>query len=73
MEYTIGEAVKRMTELDKHANLFEDTMQGGLGGSKNAGTSGKIDIVKLAKENPAEYRRLRKEKPELIAQAMQGK
>lgn len=74
LEYTIDEAVKRMTELDKFANLFEDTMRGGLGGSKNGGKpSGKIDVAKLARENPAEYRRLRKEQPELIAQAMRGK
>lgn len=73
MEYTIGEAVKRMTELDKYANLFEDTMRGGLGGGKNGGKpAGKIDVRKLAKENPAEYRRLRKERPDLIAAALKG-
>jgi len=74
LEYTVDEAIKRMTELDKHANLFEDTMRGGLAGSKNGGRpAGKLDIVKLAKENPAEYRRLRKESPELIQQAMKGR
>lgn len=68
MEYTIPEAVKRMTELEEYANLFKDTQKAGLGGTKNTskGGRGKVDPVKLAKENPAEYRRLRKESPELL-------
>lgn len=74
LDYTIGEAVKRMTELDKHGNLFEDTMRSGIGGGKNGGTpTGKIDIAKIAKEDPAAYRKLRKESPELIAKALQGR
>lgn len=67
MEYTVDEAVKRMTELDKFANLFVDSKRSGVGGRGNTGApAGKIDLAKLAKENPAEYRRLRREKPELI-------
>lgn len=67
MKYTVDEAVTRMTELDEHSNLFDDKQKSGLGGSKNTTTGGKkIDMAKLAKENPAEYVRIRKEQPELI-------
>lgn len=66
MKYSILEAVKRMKELPKYQNLFEDNLKGGLGGRGNVGKGTPIDVVKLAKENPAEYRRLRKEQPELI-------
>ena len=72
MEYTIEESVKRMTELDKFANLFVDQKRSGLGGRGNtgAGTSGRVDLAKLAKDNPAEFRRLRKEKPELFYKSL---
>ena len=70
MEYTIDEAVKRMKELEEHSNLFEDTMKGGLGGGKNSGGSRKIDAAKLARENPEEYRRLRKENPTALYGSM---
>jgi hypothetical protein len=67
MKYTVDEAVSRMTEMEEHANLFDDKQKPGLGGGKNTATGGKkIDVRKLAKENPAEYRRLRKESPELL-------
>jgi hypothetical protein len=70
LEYTIPEAVKRMTELEKFANLFEDTMRSGVGGSKNGGRpAGKIDITKLS---PEEYRKLRKENPGAISAALRG-
>lgn len=73
MEYTIDEAVKRMKELDEYSNLFEDTMKGGLGGSKNTGGGkGKIDAAKLARENPTEFRRLRKENPQALYGSMNG-
>jgi molecular chaperone GrpE (heat shock protein) len=65
MEYSVDEAVKRMTELPRFANLFQDTMKSGIGGSGNADPK-KTDVARLARDNPAEYRRLRKEKPELI-------
>ena len=70
LEYTIPEAVKRMTELDKFSNLFQDTMRGGMGGSKNGGKpAGKINVKQLS---PAEYRELRKNNPEKLAAAMKG-
>jgi hypothetical protein len=73
MEYTVAEAVKRMTELNKHFNLFEDTMRGGLGGSKNGGApKGKVDVARLAREDPAALRKLRKEQPEVYYAALQG-
>jgi hypothetical protein len=65
MEYSVDEAVKRMTELPRFANLFEDTMKSGIGGTGNA-DSKKVDVARIARENPAEYRRLRKEKPDTI-------
>lgn len=72
MEYTVEEAVKRMTELPQYFNLFEDTMKSGIGGQGSSGTpKGKLDVRKLASENPAEYRRLRREKPELLYGSME--
>jgi len=73
MEYTVAEAVKRMKELDEYSNLFEDTMKGGLGGGKNPGGSRKINAAELAKNNPAEYRRLRKENPAALYGSMGSK
>jgi hypothetical protein len=66
MDYSIDEAVERMRELDDFSNLFKDKMKSGLGGTKNQKTGKKVDIGELAKTNPAEYRRLRKEQPELF-------
>ena len=55
-----------MTELPRHGNLFQGGKTGGLGGSGSSGkNTGKIDLVKLAKD-PAQYRKLRKEQPELF-------
>jgi len=65
LELTIPEAVKRMTELDQFGNLFEGSKKGGVGGSGNVSAQ-KIDIAKIARENPVEYRKLRKERPELF-------
>lgn len=74
MEYTVAEAVKRMTELDKHANLFEDTMRSGLGGTQNGGApKGKVDLKRLANEDPAALRKLRKEQPDVYYAALEGK
>lgn len=67
LELTVNEAVKRMRELPKYGNLFRSPKKSGLGGSGSAGPSGKkIDIAQLAREDQAEYRKLRKEKPELF-------
>ncbi len=65
LELPIREAVKRMRELPKHGNLFEGDKAGGLGQRGNQGTPKKVDLKQLAL-NPAEYRRMRKEKPELF-------
>jgi chromosome segregation ATPase len=66
MNLTVDEAVKRMTELPHYGNLFEGTKTGGLGSSNAQGGTGKIDIAKIAKEDPARFRKLRKENPELL-------
>lgn len=67
LDLTVPEAVKRMTELPQHGNLFQGTKKGGLGGSGGtAGKTGKIDLIKIAREDPAQYRKLRKEQPELF-------
>jgi len=65
MEYSIDEAVSRMTEMKEHQNLFDDEMKSGIGGKRNVRSGKSTDLAELAK-NPAEYRRLRREKPELF-------
>ena len=65
LNLTVSEAVKRMTELEKYGNLFEGGKIGGTGGA--GGAAGKpIDLIKIAKTDPAQYRKLRNEKPELF-------
>jgi len=67
LDLTVNEAIKRMTELPQYGNLFEGGKSGGLGGNNIPGKGGsKIDIAKLARENPAEYRELRKKNPAAI-------
>jgi len=66
LELTVQETVKRMKELEQYGNLFEGGKVGGLGGTGSQTRGGKIDLVKVAKEDPARYRKLRKEKPELF-------
>ncbi len=66
LELSVSEAVKRMKELPQYGNLFEGSKHSGLGGAGNQGKSGKIDIAKLAREDQAAYRKLRKERPELF-------
>ena len=66
LELTIEEAVSRMTEIPKYGNLFKSDKKSGLGATGSVGKGNKINLVKLATENPAEYRKLRKEKPELF-------
>jgi len=66
LDLNITDAVKHMKELPQYANLFKTTAKSGIGGTGSA-TSGKVDLAKIARENPAEYRRLRKERPELFA------
>lgn len=62
LELSVPEAVKRMKELPRYGNLFEGTKIGGLGGSGSQSTGGKVDLAKIAKEDPAAYRKLRKER-----------
>jgi hypothetical protein len=67
LDLTIDEAVKRMTELPQYGNLFEGGKAGGVGGNNMHGKSaGKIDVARLARENPAKYRELRKSNPAAI-------
>ncbi|MEE9548669.1 MAG: hypothetical protein V3V68_04875 [Nitrosomonadaceae bacterium] len=68
LDLTVDEAVKRMSELPQFGNLFLGNKTGGLGGSGGTNSkTGKIDLVKIAREDPARYRKLRKEQPELFA------
>lgn len=58
----VGKAVTRMKELEKFQNLFRGQGTGGLGSSNNSAVgAGEIDVVRLAKENPALYRKYRAE------------
>lgn len=72
MKFTIDECVKRMKEIPKHQNLFKPNLKPGLGSGPNAGGPKVIDAAKLAKENPAEYRRMRREEPERLYASMKG-
>jgi len=66
LELTVNEAVGRMRELPKYANLFRTDKTGGLGSQGSAASGKKIDLAKIARENPTEYRRIRREQPELL-------
>lgn len=66
LNLTVEEAVKRMRELPQYGNLFEGGKTGGIGDT-NAGGSGRgLDLAKVAQQDPAAYRKLRKEHPELL-------
>ncbi len=68
LDLSIDEAVKRMSELPQYGNLFQGNKSGGLGGSGGTNLkTGKIDLIKIAREDPARYRELRKKQPELFA------
>lgn len=56
LELTVPEAIKRMKELEKYGNLFDGDKKGGLGGTGSQSASGKLDLAKIAKEDPARYR-----------------
>jgi len=65
---TPDEIVKRMREIRLHANLFKANVVSGLGannatGGAASGDGGPIDVSKLT---PAQYRKIRKEHPELV-------
>lgn len=71
LDLSVPEAVKRMTELDAYGNLFVSGKTGGLGGLGNVGKrTGDIDIATIARTDSAQYRKLRKEKPELFAKQL---
>jgi len=62
------EIVKRMRDLLPYANLFKSNVVSGLGannatGGLNTGSNGQVDVTKLT---PAQYRKMRKEQPELL-------
>ena len=62
------EIVKRMRDLEDSANLFKSNVVAGLGagnatGGATPGANGRIDSSKLT---PAQYRKIRKENPELL-------
>jgi hypothetical protein len=63
-----SEAVKRMGELPKYANLFKANVTGGLSatsatGSLKPGSNGVVDVTKLTTD---QYLKLRKENPALL-------
>lgn len=66
---TPADAVSRMKELaHKYGNLFKSNVVSGIGGSSATGSltpgpNGRIDVAKLTSE---EYRKVRKESPELL-------
>lgn len=62
LELSVHEAVKHMTKLEKYGNLFEGSKRGGLGGVGNQRQGGTVDLKKIAKEDPAAYRKLRAER-----------
>ena len=69
LDLSVPAAVKRMTELPQYGNLFKGGKTGGLGSTGGVnGKGGKIDVAKIAREDPALYRKLRKEQPELLDQ-----
>lgn len=68
LELTPLEAVKRMSEMEQHLNLFEGKGSGGIGGSNKGGGSkgGKMTHAEAAvhfKDDPAGYQKWRKDNP----------
>jgi len=61
LDLTPIEAIKRMKEMDDFANLFVVDGRPGFGQDKGGGGGEDVDMAKLAKENPAKYRKLRRE------------
>lgn len=67
--FTADEAIAWMKEQkEEYGNLFESEVSGGLGGRNttagaSAGKNGKVDLSSLT---PAEFRKLRKENPDIL-------
>ena len=59
LDLTVGEAVKRMTEIGRYFNLFKGKGTGGAGATNTAGAGG-VDIERL-KKDPVAYRKARAE------------
>lgn len=59
LELAVGEAVKRMTEIDRFQNLFKASGAGGLGGT-NTSSGKRLDIVAVARDAKT-YRKARQE------------
>ena len=62
LDLTVSDAVKRMKELEQYGNLFEGGKKSGLGGTGSQTMGGNLDIVEIAKKDPAKYRELRKKR-----------
>jgi len=63
LELSVDEAVARMRELPKHQNLFHTDKRGGLGERGSSSSPGKkVDMARLAREDQAAYRELRKKR-----------
>ncbi len=65
---TPDETVKRMKELSDYANLFKSNVVSGVGansatGGISPGINGRVDVRNLT---PEQYRKIRKENPELL-------
>lgn len=72
---TPEETVKRMKELTDYANLFKSNVVSGLGansatGGIAPGANGRIDVRRLT---PEQYKKIRKENPELLGLRRQTK
>ena len=65
LKLAVKDAVKRMSETERFFNLFKGKGSGGAGGGggvrTGTGPLSQEDAARLARENPAEYRRLRAE------------
>lgn len=64
LDLPIKDAVKLMKELPEYGNLFTDTRASGTANHGSSGHGKGLNLAKLAKENPAEFNRLRKEEPD---------
>ena len=60
LELPPSEAVKRLSEMDEHLNLFNPDGSGGTGRQHRDQQTGKVDIHELVKD-PSAYRKARKE------------
>ncbi len=65
LDLTVEDAIKRMKDLDKYANLFKNNKVGGMGNSGSTKV-GKVNLIEIAKTDPKRYRQLVKERPELL-------